>query len=286
MLTHADDRRSDAAQVEEILLSALAGGEFVVPALSAGVVRLVDLCREPEYSVQAVVDVIRREPALAGQVLRVVNSAVYAPKVPIDSITQAVARLGGRALSEVALAMLVKEQVFRPDSRHATRMHELWLHSSAAGIYAFEIGRVLGDDGEIGLLAGLLHDVGRPVVMGLLDDLDTLIGAPLDAQIRRDVEDELHAEVGALVLREWGLPGPLEYAVAMHHRPFSPGQHRDLALVAHLADELAHWAADADGRSPGAIREHLAFSTLGIDSARVDELLGDPERVLFLAANL
>ncbi|MHC4261784.1 MAG: HDOD domain-containing protein [Planctomycetota bacterium] len=268
----------------ELLVSGLAVGDLEVPALSDSVVRLLELCRDDEYRVESVVGVVSRDPALAGQVLRVANSAVYAPKVPIETVGQAVTRLGGRALSEIALAMMLKEQVFRANARHAEEMRQLWLHSSIAGIYALNIGLLRREDSEATMLTGLLHDIGRPLVIQLLDDVEHLIGTCLDDELREEVVATLHPEVGGLVIREWGLSGAVEAAAANHHHPFAPSDHRDAAITAHLADELAHWAADPGSRDSGRLRDHLAIRALELPEEALGGLFSDPERVRQLAS--
>ena len=273
----------DVEYVCELLLSGLAVGDLDVPALSDSVVRLIELCRDDSYRVEAVVQVVSRDPGLAGQILRVANSAVYAPKVPIESVGQAVTRLGGRALSEIALAMMMKERVFRSGQRHSQQMRELWIHSSLAGIYALNIGLVRRVDAESTMLVGLLHDVGRPLVMRLLDDVEGMIGYELDDDLRDEVVDTLHAEVGALMIRDWGLSPAVESAAALHHQPFSVSEHREAAITAHLADELAHWAADPESRDGDQLREHLAIRALEIPDEALAGLFSDPERVRQLA---
>lgn len=279
-----DPQSSDVDYLCDLLVSGLAVGELEIPALSDSVVRLLELCRADEYRVESVVGVVSRDAALAGQVLQVANSAVYAPRVPIDSVGQAVTRLGGRALSEIALAMMMKERVFRSDNRHAGEMQRLWLHSSIAGIYALNIGLLRRSDAEATMLVGLLHDVGRPLVVKMLDDIEGLSGVELDQEIRDEVIDTLHAEIGALLIRDWGLPATLEAAAANHHQPFTPSDHREAALIAHLADELAHWAVDPESRDAGDLRDHLAIRALDIPTDGLGGLFSDPQRVRDLAA--
>jgi putative nucleotidyltransferase with HDIG domain len=273
-----------AEQVCELLLSGLSAGDLEVPALSQSVVRLLELCRDEDYRVEGVVGVVSRDPALAAHILRVANSAVYAPAVPIESVGQAVTRLGGRALAEISLAMMLKEQVFRLDGPHSESIRRLWLHSSIAGIYALNIGLLRRGDADATMLEGLLHDVGRPLVIQLFGEVEKLLGERLDSELFDEVVDTLHAEVGALLVREWGLPERLEIAVSRHHHPFAPGTHRDSALTAHLADELAHWAVDPKSREEGRLRDHLAIRALGIAPADLGGLFADPARVRDLAA--
>ncbi|WP_419191528.1 HDOD domain-containing protein [Engelhardtia mirabilis] len=285
MLPIPDDFGADASaeQISEILVHGLGSGEIEVPVLNQSVVRLLELCREEDYRVEAVVGIVSRDPALAARILRVSNSAAYAPTIAIETVGQAVTRLGARALSEIALALMLKNQVFRASSRHSEMVRRLWLHSAIAGIYAKNIAILRGGLAESGMLEGLLHDVGRPVVIQLLGDVEKTIGENLPADVFHSVVDELHCDIGALLVREWGLPGHLDTAVALHHRPFAISDHRDAAVVAHLADELAHWAADPQSRDESKLRGHLAVRHLGFSAADLESLFAEPERVCELA---
>lgn len=281
-----DDLGADpsAEQLAELLVHGLGSGDLEVPALNQSVVRLLELCRDDDYQVDAVIGVISRDPALAVRILRVANSAAFAPTVPIGTVGQAVTRLGARPLSEIALALMLKNQVFRASNRHAEPIRRLWLHSAIAGIYARNIGILRRGHAESSMLEGLLHDVGRPVVIQLLGQVEKLSGETLPDAIFEEVVEVLHCDIGAHLVREWGLPAHVESAVALHHRPFAISDYREAALVAHLSDLLAHWAVDPESRDEGELQNHLAVRALELPQEHLGGLFADPSRVCDLAA--
>ena len=57
-----------------------------VPALPQIVVKLLELLQDPDTSASQIEDLIQKEPGLAAQVLKLVNSAFYAMPTPIASI--------------------------------------------------------------------------------------------------------------------------------------------------------------------------------------------------------
>lgn len=286
MLWLPEDFAVDTApsEIAELLMRGLSFGDLELPAMNSTVVRLLELCRDESYQVDAVVDLIGCDPALAARLLRVANSSVFAPTVPIASISHAVTRLGARSLSEIALALMLQGQVFRASSRHASRVQAIWLHSALAGVYGRQIGIALHGPAEASMLEGLLHDVGHPVVIRMLDEVEGAIGEQLPDDVVDGVLRELHAELGGVLVRDWGLPASIEAAVALHHRPFAVGEHREAALVAHLADALAHWAADPDDEEEARLRDHLVIRTLNLGPEAVDRILLEPARAREQAA--
>jgi putative nucleotidyltransferase with HDIG domain len=174
----------------------------------------------------------------------VANSAAYRPPQPIVSMPQAISRLGFRTLCDIAIAVTLKGRIFQVP-RFDAIMRSLWMHSAAAGAYAKEIARLRRRNVEGAFLCGLLHDIGRPVILQFAVDAQRAADRTFaDAEIAA-VCDALHARVGAALIRRWEFPEWMVAAVEHHHDPDGPDQ-RDETRVTALADHLAHWALDSD----------------------------------------
>ncbi len=107
---------------------------------------------------------IHSDQALASHVLRIANSAALGGNSTIVSLQHAVARLGLELLAGVALAVSVRSGVYRiPGFEEETR--SLWRHALASGLYAKEIARRRRHNVETAFLCGLLHEIGKPVVL-------------------------------------------------------------------------------------------------------------------------
>jgi len=168
---------------------------------------------------------INKDPAMAGTLLSVANSAMYSRYGSAASTLDAIVRLGYSKLKRFALAQTFA-RVFRfgrPASVWSpTRFH---LHSSAVGM----AGELLADrlavvNGGHAFLAGLVHDLGKllfavatPEQWQRIDSYALHGGNPMEKEVELLGVD--HAELSALAARKWNLPAPVFEAVRRHHSP-------------------------------------------------------------------
>ena len=96
----------------EQLLDALDQGVLELPPLPAVAAEISSLLSEPDVSAAAIAQLIQRDPVLAGEIMRVSNSAAYAPRTPIVSLQQAIAWLGMAEIQQVAFTICVHGEVF------------------------------------------------------------------------------------------------------------------------------------------------------------------------------
>lgn len=249
---------------------ALAKGDIEIPPLRQSVIQLLELCNRPLFEVHEVVDVVHTDAALAGHILRLANSAAFGAKQRIDSITEAVGRLGARQLQGVAAGLMLKADLFKGSVRFGTRLRHMWQHSALAGVYARDIGQLANIEPRAAMIIGLMHDVGEPFVLRQLIDLENASGETLPEDVLDDVVRELHAPIGAALVRAWGLSDNLAAVAEFHHDWADAGEHSPSAMLAQVADDFAHWSAvpsAASGRrllaSPAVLELGLDHKTLG-----------------------
>ncbi len=257
--------------------------ELELPLLPEAAARVVSLCEDQEVDARALESVLEQDPSLAAHVLRVSNSAAYAPKSPIVSLQQAVSRLGLSAIRNIALALSVQGRVFHVPG-HQARVRAIWIHCAVAAVYAREIARRLRRNVEGAFLCGLLHDVGRPVVLqATFDALGPRRQGPLPAALLEAAMDEFHAEVGARLVESWKLADWTRAAVAHHHRPGRAAPHEEEARITRLADLLSHWVL-AEARAAAEFpEEEPVIAELNLYPEDVEALLDSRSRVLELA---
>jgi putative nucleotidyltransferase with HDIG domain len=122
-----------------------------------------------------------------------------------------------------------------------------WRHSIACGVMA----RILANyrrefNVERAFVSGLLHDIGRLIILMVIPDLDKKAFILAQTQERLLFQTEMqvlgftHAAVGAALLKRWQLPEQLIYAAAFHHRPSAANKFKaDVALI-HIADVIVN----------------------------------------------
>jgi putative nucleotidyltransferase with HDIG domain len=113
-------------------------------------------------------------------------------------------------------------------------------HAIGTAYLARLIAEKLGDDADEAFMVGLLHDMGKLLLLKLARDF-IKFGVPTpSAQEIETVCRERHAEMGARLLRQWQLPEALEAPVRYHHDPAASTTHSREAAVTYMANRLSH----------------------------------------------
>lgn len=245
---------------------------------------IMELVRYPDVDLNELARYIRVDGALAGGVLALANSAVYRAVRRIDTIKEAVGRLGMSEVARISAAISMRALY----SADATRAHQafaptwklLFHHAVAVGRCASELARqgVAQTPGtEQTFMSGLLHDVGMAAALRSTAELVSFgklpeIAAPALTRLLHAV----HVEAGVELHKGWQLPPTLSEVAAHHHGPVPQ---TDLGPLIHLIRLVS--AYDLLRRAPDG-SPHAAAEV--VESARA--LNVPPERVKALSADL
>ncbi len=269
-------------KLRDLLEARLASDGLNLPFLPGAASRVMAACNDERCDGRSLAELISRDQSLASHVLRVANSAAYAPKEPIVSLQQAVSRLGMSTVCEIAVAVSLKGRIFRVPGQQV-KIRQMWMHSAASAVYAREVARLLRANVEGAFLCGLLHDVGRPMVMQFVLDILVELGEHVAPEVVLDAAmDEFHERVGALMVRRWKLAEWMAEAIGNHHHYEAAGEHKREAMITCLADIVTHWALAQDEKQQDFPEDHPVIAELGFYADDVDNLLGMRGRVLEL----
>ncbi len=208
--------------------------------------RLVQVIDHPLSSASDVGKVIGEDPGLTARLLRLVNSPIYGFPSRIDTVSQAISIVGMTQLRDLAIGTSFI-RLFTNVPSHLVDMDSFWRHSIACGLAArlLAAGRREANV-ERFMVAGLLHDIGRPIVFMRvpLEAASALLEAGRTGQPLFEVERKLlgfhHGAVGAALLDRWRLPGMLVDCAAWHHAPHLAPRFPAEAAVVHFADVIAN----------------------------------------------
>lgn len=266
-------------RVRERAHDTMSKGALNVPALGEAVTQLLIETRRPDADTRKIAEIIRRDPALAGNLLGFANATAYAGREPAVTLQQVVSRLGTLALRDLALAIAMKSRAFQVPG-HEAEMRARFVHAFATALFAQEIARTRRLGVEEAFLAGLFHSVGRPIVLQLLVDVCKELGASAERDELSSATTEMYADAGARAVETWQLGGRLAVAVR-HHQDFCPDspEHRGAAL-AGFAAAVAEAALSPSESTETRVREHAALPLLGLYPDDVDRLLSTRDRVL------
>ncbi len=250
------------------LLRRAEAGDLDLPVLGKVAEEVMSLCSRPDGDARELAGILRHDQSMASHVLKVANSALYAPGMPIVSLQQAVSRLGLNAVRDIAVVVAMKSRVF--DVRgHEARVALLFRHATLTALVAQEISRVRRRNVEEAFLGGLVHDVGCPILLQAVADLEKATGAAFPDLEVTDILDALHARVGYDLARSWSLPPRLCEAVLHHHDP-ERAEATEIAHLVSLADGAAH--AFATGADPAAARDLTTHASLPALNLYVEDM--------------
>lgn len=241
-----------------------------LPPFSPVLNRLMASLANEDVSFLEIGDLIEKDPVLAGNVLRLVNSALYARRGTVNSVRHAVSILGLAKLRNSVLSLSLGRLWAGQKWPAGWVQSQFNLHGVAAGIMAdLMAGETTMEYPEGAFAAGLLQNVGLLLeAVALADDFKVVLGlyaATPDAalvQCEREVMGLDHAELSAEILKQWNLPKPIQIAVGEHHQP-RPGKLGSVVagadeVVQRLGVPLQPWLRVADGTAEEKL-ESLGF---------------------------
>lgn len=217
--------RAFSAKVERL--------ELELPVLPEASATILSETSKADWSAARVVEALKRDASLAAHLLRIANSPAFCGASPVASIQQAVTRLGASHLRQLAVVIACETRAFEARGFEA-EVRAVFRHSLAVGLCAREIARQRRANVEAAFLAGLLHDLGWPVVVQGLAQVAAGEALAREAVLER--AEALHAGLGGAVARAWKLPEAIAMAIVNHHQAEPPD---DLTATVAFADVLA-----------------------------------------------
>jgi len=222
------------------------------------VVRLLSLTRERDVSSRDIAETISLDPTLAAKILRFVNSPMAGLPREVTSLTQAVALIGVRGVTTMALSIATissRQTILCPEFRADV----FPARSLACGVAA----RTLATMNELhcpqeSFVAGLLSQIGRLALACAIPETYSEILASAAKEPRALPERERavlgggYPEVGAWLLREWGIPEGLCTAIEAFRDPVRESP--PLAQLLHVAEIAAEAVCPDDFNQPPSIR--------------------------------
>jgi putative nucleotidyltransferase with HDIG domain len=265
--------------------SDLLKGVVSVASLPGIYLRLSAVVSDPRSSAADVGHVIAEDPGLTARLLRLVNSAMYGFPSKIETVSHAISIVGTAQLQDLALATSVI-RLFASMPESLVTMESFWRHSIACGVTARVIAsRRREANVERYFVAGLLHDIGRPIMymqipaearQAVLHARET--GEPL-FQVEHALLGFDHAHVGQALLDLWKLPVSLRESVANHHYPDRSQRFPAETATVHVADLIANSLNLGSSGEPGVPPlDARAWDLLGLPATSIDDVLEEAER--------
>ena len=207
--------------------------------------RALLLLNKSEVSIQELVEVVKFDPAITANILRISNSAYFGLRREIHSLHQALLLLGTQELLKIIIASGATRLFSAPTPGYFTERQGLWRHSVSVGLMVDVLAREISlPDQATGFTAGLMHDIGKVVLSLFVEEKFHEIMEVVEQQgVSFQAAEKIilgvdHAEMGGEMARMWDFPDRLRLAIAYHHLDKPEAYTDDLILLVYLADIL------------------------------------------------
>ncbi len=262
------------------MLPAVKQGLDLVPPLPHVVAELLREVQDANATSASVAAIAANDPSLAAGLLRTVNSAAFGLTRKVTAVSDAVSYIGFASVKAMVLRLQLDKTLgvaAAADPETAADVEDVWVHSLVVSYIADALAnKVVEVDGGFAATLGLLHDLGKLVVLSRFPgEAARLRAAPLvDAEVQLDREARVlgvdHAALGANLAGRWGLPGDLVRAIRWHHRPeraFEPTDPKPLrqaVAIVQVANMLAKFLYVYQDRTELDTIANATFDLLGL----------------------
>ncbi|MBC3863607.1 HDOD domain-containing protein [Undibacterium jejuense] len=243
-----------------------------LPTLPEVAQELLTELDDDESSLESISEKIAMDQAITAKVLKLANSSHFGVNSRVVTIQQATAMLGVQNIKNlIRLTIMVNR--FPVTNCPGFDFRAFWRHGIATANCAELISRALHMKHDFAFTAGLLHDIGRLVLV-------THCPAEYAEVIRyrnqnecelleaeRHILDVDHIEAGVVLAHLWNFSDAVQDAIKGHHNPDIPGINA-LASVVHVANVIVHALdlAQQENELVPLLSAH-AWDTLGLNEA-------------------
>lgn len=244
--------------------------------------RIVSMINDPITSMSDLATIINEDAAISMKILRMSNSAFYASTHEITDLRTACARMGMKSIAHVVHAVANGNLYRARDRAFRDIMEQLWRHAVATAHCADELaGLVRGIDRNLPFAAGLVHDVGKLVLLDLLTtkykgNIGRLRESP---QLLIKVIDRFYTLVGLHVVQFWQMTPEYTFTTFFNSQPAALSanpvqQWKSLTHLVALAGDVATACGYkvGPGETPSLQQEHPSAVALGLSDEQIGAL--------------
>ena len=189
--------------------------------------KLAALVSNPESTMDDITNVISYDPALVANLLRWVNSALWAQNNPVVNIKDAIIRLGPGRILQIIVGKRVKSSMKKEVKEYGLDSDELWKHSVACALASEELVRHIKVDlPPETFTAVLLHDIGKLVLKQMIDPekQESILELVYNNgttyyEAEKEILGYAHAEVGFRIAKQWDFDEQIAQSILYHHVP-------------------------------------------------------------------
>ena len=221
-----------------------------LPTLSSVVVELLSCVEQEGIDIGTLARKVSHDQALTAKTLRFANSSFFGSQSKVTTIQQAISLLGMQSVRHLITASALAGH-FPDDDCPGFDSRAFWRHSIATAVCCKVLAMHLHLNQDYAFTAGLLHDIGRLVLVSRFPQqyaAAIAYRAALDCHLldaERAVLATDHVVVGQALAVQWNFSEVIQNAISGHHEPDSFGS-GSIASIVHVANSIVQ-GLDLDG---------------------------------------
>jgi putative nucleotidyltransferase with HDIG domain len=215
-----------------------------LPSLPAVVMELLTSIDQENVDISVLAKKVSHDQALTAKTLRLANASVYGLQVKVTTIQQAITFLGFQTTRNIITAAAVTG-CFAEGQCAGFNDKAFWRHSIATAACARVLARRMRFNQDYAFTAGLLHDIGRLVLVSTYPAryAEAIAYRAANDVDMHDAERAVlgvdHVMAGVALAEHWNFSDTMRLAIAHHHSPELPGA-GFLATIIHVANAIVH----------------------------------------------
>ena len=249
------------AALRDYLNAALSAPQSIAP-MPRIYAQIAELSAQDSIDGAQYARLIQSDPVLAGEIMRVANSPALRPRSAIVSLQQAVSWLGIAEVRNIAMAIMLRGEVFVAPG-HEPESEELWREAWFAALWAKEIARLRRRHVEAAFLAALMHRTGAALALKILSRFEVEQRTAVDTRSSSELIAEFDPAFGRMLMEGWRIAADIQ-AGATDWREYRNSAQSDLAATVHAAHVLSAHTLHPQLLVEEIVLESPVFEHLGV----------------------
>ncbi len=253
------------------LFQDLLSGNLKLPSLPNVAHRIQQAFADDAVNAEKIGTLIQADPAITAKLIMIANSALYRGQAPIESLQQAVVRLGLETTRKQVMTYAVKELFQSDNATMKQLMQKFWKHSQHVACLSRLLANHLpGFDVEQAQLAGLIHDLGSVAILQYAQRDEQLCADP---KLLLEAVERLRPQITGMLLNQWNF-GPEFVTVGEECEDWfrNPADAPDLCDLVLIAQYHAFIGTPEQAKLPP-ISTLPAFAKLGMGDFDVKQIV-------------
>jgi len=246
--------------------------------------KLQKLLRDPDSGIHEIISLIKVDAPMTAQIVRLSNSAFYSTGESVQSLEEAVNRLGFKEVYRVASVAAAQQVMGEALPLYNMGKGELLESSVSAAVLMVELGsRSRRVDLDAAYTTGLLHSIGKVVINQYflkhgLELYGNSAGETVDIMWERRLLGFDNADAGAAILTKWNFPEEIVQPVKFQLDPLKSSTCLATACQLAVARTLAPSLKARNGILPDVSKVRLDPEILeagGLDTDKLIDAVAD-----------